>query len=93
MSRSRELLETTDLPVEHIAQVTGFGSAASLRAHFRERLGSSPSAYRRAFRTGLARRQWRGRPSGPEVGWTARMRTSSLSPSARARQRWGVPPR
>ncbi|MEO3750939.1 helix-turn-helix domain-containing protein [Streptomyces sp. B6B3] len=48
--RTRELLETTDLPIEHIAHVTGFGSAASLRAHFRDRLGSSPSAYRRAFR-------------------------------------------
>ncbi len=50
VERTRELLETTDLPIEQIAHVTGFGSAASLRAHFRDRIDSSPSAYRRAFR-------------------------------------------
>jgi transcriptional regulator GlxA family with amidase domain len=50
VERTRELLETTDLPVERIAHIAGFGSAASLRTHFRERVGGSPSAYRRAFR-------------------------------------------
>ncbi|AXK31712.1 helix-turn-helix domain-containing protein [Streptomyces armeniacus] len=48
--RARELLEATDLPVEHIAHICGFGSAVSLRAHFRRRLGSSPATYRSAFR-------------------------------------------
>lgn len=53
--RTRELLETTDLPVERIADICGFGSAVSLRTHFRQRVGSSPATYRRAFRTGGGR--------------------------------------
>ncbi|MGP3988438.1 GlxA family transcriptional regulator [Streptomyces sp. 3N207] len=52
MERARELLETTDLPVERLADITGFGSAVSLRAHFRRRLGTTPTAYRRTFREG-----------------------------------------
>jgi AraC family transcriptional activator FtrA len=46
------LLETTDLPVEHVAVRTGFGSATSLRTHFGRRLATTPTAYRRAFRQG-----------------------------------------
>ena len=49
---ARELLESTDLPVERIAARTGLGTAASLRAHFHTELGVSPTAYRRTFRTG-----------------------------------------
>ncbi|MEV0050959.1 helix-turn-helix domain-containing protein [Saccharopolyspora shandongensis] len=48
--RAQELLETTDLPVEVIADHVGFGSAAVLRRHFGERVGSSPIAYRTEFR-------------------------------------------
>jgi len=44
------LLETTDLPVEHVAVCSGFGSATSLRTHFGRRLATTPTAYRRAFR-------------------------------------------
>ncbi|MGZ4242666.1 MAG: GlxA family transcriptional regulator [Solirubrobacteraceae bacterium] len=44
------LLETTNLPVEHVASRTGFGSATSLRTHFGRRLATTPTAYRRAFR-------------------------------------------
>ncbi|MGW7351351.1 GlxA family transcriptional regulator [Streptomyces sp. NPDC054784] len=50
--RARELLEATDLPVEHVADLCGFGSAVSLRTHFRQRVGSSPATYRGAFRAG-----------------------------------------
>ena len=46
---ARRLLEATDLPVEDIAQRSGFGSAASLREHFRRSLATTPTAYRRAF--------------------------------------------
>ena len=46
------LLETTDLPVEHVAVRTGFGSATTLRTHFGRRLATTPTAYRRAFRQG-----------------------------------------
>jgi AraC family transcriptional regulator, transcriptional activator FtrA len=51
--RTREaqsLLETTDLPVEHVAARTGFGSSTTLRTHFGRRLATTPTAYRRAFR-------------------------------------------
>ncbi|WP_424211652.1 GlxA family transcriptional regulator [Streptomyces sp. BI20] len=47
---ARHLLETSDLPVDLVAHRAGFGSAASLRAHMRTTLGTSPVAYRRAFR-------------------------------------------
>jgi transcriptional regulator GlxA family with amidase domain len=47
---AQSLLETTDLPVEHVAARTGFGSATTLRTHFARRLATTPTAYRRAFR-------------------------------------------
>jgi transcriptional regulator GlxA family with amidase domain len=47
---AQRLLETTDLPVETIADRCGFGSAAALRTHFRRLRGTSPLAYRRTFR-------------------------------------------
>lgn len=49
LRRARELLETTLQPIETIAVASGFGCAGSLRHHFRERLGTSPVAYRRRF--------------------------------------------
>jgi AraC family transcriptional regulator, transcriptional activator FtrA len=50
---AQELLEHSDLPIEQVAQRTGFGSAATLRTHFARRLSTTPTAYRRTFR-GLA---------------------------------------
>jgi AraC family transcriptional regulator, transcriptional activator FtrA len=47
---AQSLLETTELPVEHVAVRTGFGSATTLRTHFGRRLATTPTAYRRAFR-------------------------------------------
>ena len=47
---ARRLLEATDLPVEHVADAAGFGTAASLRAHFRRATATTPLAYRRTFR-------------------------------------------
>jgi AraC family transcriptional activator FtrA len=46
---ARELLETTPHSIEDIAAASGFGSAATLRHHFRARLGTSPAAYRERF--------------------------------------------
>ena len=46
---ARRLLESTDMPVEDVASACGFGSGASLRAHFRDQTGTSPTAYRQAF--------------------------------------------
>jgi transcriptional regulator GlxA family with amidase domain len=47
--RAEELLETTDRPVEWIADEVGFGNAATLRHHFTRVRGLSPQAYRRRF--------------------------------------------
>lgn len=49
IQRSRELLETTSLPVERIAAAVGFQTPASFRQHFRERHQVSPSAWRKTF--------------------------------------------
>lgn len=46
---ARRLLEESDLPVEVVAWRCGFGSAASLRDHFRRATATTPTAYRRAF--------------------------------------------
>jgi transcriptional regulator GlxA family with amidase domain len=50
----RHLLESTDLPVDQVADRAGFGSAASLRQHLHSALGVSPTTYRRTFRSGAA---------------------------------------
>ncbi|HEY6729929.1 MAG TPA: helix-turn-helix domain-containing protein [Solirubrobacterales bacterium] len=46
---ARRLLEETDLPVETIAWRAGFGTAASLRDHFRRATATTPTAYRSSF--------------------------------------------
>lgn len=50
VQRARELLESTDLPVEVVATHAGFGTATSLRTHFARVTGTSPLAYRSTFR-------------------------------------------
>jgi transcriptional regulator GlxA family with amidase domain len=47
---ARRLLEETDLPIEEIASRAGFGTAASLRDHFRRATSTSPSSYRNLFK-------------------------------------------
>lgn len=51
---SLPLLETTDAGVEEIAAAVGFDSPVTYRHHFGRAMRTSPSAYRRAFRTGAA---------------------------------------
>lgn len=51
IARARELLESTDLPVEAVAARCGFPSAAALRSHFRKLFSTTPSAYRERSRT------------------------------------------
>ncbi|QQM43091.1 GlxA family transcriptional regulator [Streptomyces liliifuscus] len=48
--RAQHLLETTTHPVERIAVQTGFGSPTAFRDRFKRVVGTSPQAYRRAFR-------------------------------------------
>lgn len=46
----QRLLESTGQSVEAIATLAGFGSPVSLRQHFRQAYGVSPSAWRQTFR-------------------------------------------
>ncbi|MBJ3810990.1 helix-turn-helix domain-containing protein [Streptomyces flavofungini] len=48
------LLEHTDTPVEQIPTRTGLGTPANLRHHFQRLNGTTPTAYRTAFRTLVA---------------------------------------
>jgi transcriptional regulator GlxA family with amidase domain len=49
--RAQILLESTAFSVERIASEVGFGSSTVLREHFGRVVGTSPMAYRRAFRS------------------------------------------
>ncbi|MEU7859815.1 helix-turn-helix domain-containing protein [Nonomuraea sp. NPDC049141] len=49
IDRARELLETTELPMDQVAEKSGLGSADSLRKHMVGRVGLTPSAYRASF--------------------------------------------
>jgi AraC family transcriptional activator FtrA len=46
---ARELLENTALSVDRIAERCGLGTPATLRHHFRKKVGLSPKQYRRGF--------------------------------------------
>src|SRR3954453_11758665 len=48
--RAQHLLESSDEPVERIASLAGFGSAANLRQHFTRVVGAPPMSYRRTFK-------------------------------------------
>jgi AraC family transcriptional activator FtrA len=48
--RAQHLLESSDEPVERIASLAGFGTAANLRQHFTRAVGVPPMHYRRTFR-------------------------------------------
>jgi transcriptional regulator GlxA family with amidase domain len=52
---ARRLLESSEVAVEEVAWRTGFGTAASLREHFRRATATTPTAYRRSFRPRVAR--------------------------------------
>ncbi len=54
LKHARHLLESTELPVDDIAARTGLGSGTNLRQHMRATLDTTPSAYRRAFRSTAA---------------------------------------
>lgn len=51
LKHAQALLENTrDVSLEDIATTSGFNSLASMRHHFQQKLKTSPSAYRKAFR-------------------------------------------
>ncbi|QTD98133.1 GlxA family transcriptional regulator [Streptomyces cyanogenus] len=47
--RAQELLETTGLPMDHVARLSGLATTDSLRRHLTRRTGLTPSAYRAVF--------------------------------------------
>ncbi|MFC4048789.1 helix-turn-helix domain-containing protein [Actinomadura syzygii] len=49
LSAARELLESSDLPLDAVAQRVGLSSSTNLRRRFIRALGTTPGAYRRAF--------------------------------------------
>jgi len=49
IERARDLLESTDLSIDKIAERCGFGASATLRHHFRRKVALSPLAYRARF--------------------------------------------
>lgn len=49
LSRARDLLETSSVSVETVAEIAGFGTTATLRHHFRKHLSTTPAAYKEAF--------------------------------------------
>jgi transcriptional regulator GlxA family with amidase domain len=49
-------LESSDDPVERVAQDCGFGTGATLRLHFGREVGVSPTRYRVTFKQDAARR-------------------------------------
>jgi AraC family transcriptional regulator, transcriptional activator FtrA len=46
---AQRLLEMTDLPIDSVAETSGFSTAANLRKHFSRTVHTSPQAYRRTF--------------------------------------------
>lgn len=51
---AERMLENADLPVDEVARLSGFSSAAGLREHFIRERGVSPQGYRRTFRSAAA---------------------------------------
>ena len=49
--RAQHLLETSEVGIEVVAAMSGFGSGAALRQHFRRVVTSTPQAYRQSFAT------------------------------------------
>jgi transcriptional regulator GlxA family with amidase domain len=48
--RAQELLETTDLNIDDVARLAGFGHPVIMRHHFAKVSDTSPQSYRRTFR-------------------------------------------
>ncbi len=50
LAQAQRMLESSNASIEVVAQEAGFGTALSLRQHFRVNLRTSPSDYRKRFR-------------------------------------------
>lgn len=54
LTRAQRMLESGDASIEVVAQEAGFGTALSLRQHFKTAFRTSPSAYRAVYRPSAA---------------------------------------
>ena len=55
ISRSQEILFTTDCPVTQVARMSGYNSVSYFSKAFKRQMGMSPNQYRRWRRSRLAR--------------------------------------
>jgi AraC family transcriptional regulator, transcriptional activator FtrA len=62
---AKQLLETSSASIEDISMLAGFGSAATLRMHFRNAVGISPRDYRSRFSHAVADFSTFHHPAGP----------------------------
>lgn len=85
--QAQRLLETSDYSVDEVAGRCGFRSPVALRGHFRRQLGSSPAAYRAAYR---ARRPQSERV--PPAESEAASAVTAGGPAAPHPETAGVPP-
>jgi transcriptional regulator GlxA family with amidase domain len=51
LDEARRLLEATEMPIEEVAWRCGLGTGANLRLHLARDAATTPTAYRRAFRS------------------------------------------
>jgi transcriptional regulator GlxA family with amidase domain len=75
---ARAALEAGSASVEEVARVTGFGTAANLRTHFRRRVATTPTAYRRAF--GPPRSSGRANQMAPSSSAITTGKTNTTAP-------------
>ncbi|MEV6615706.1 helix-turn-helix domain-containing protein [Streptomyces sp. NPDC051051] len=88
--QAQRLLETSDYSVDEVAGRCGFRSPVALRGHFRRQLGSSPAAYRAAYR---ARRPQSERvPAAESDAASAVAAGGGGGPAAPHPETAGVPP-
>jgi transcriptional regulator GlxA family with amidase domain len=63
LARAQRMLETSDQAIEVVAQEAGFGSALSLRQHFRAAFNTLPSDYRKQFGKQFGKQSGKLRPT------------------------------
>ena len=66
LNRAERLLRETQLPVQHIASLAGFGTAEQMRLRFQARHGCSPASFRKAA-SPIGRREVPTRNADPAV--------------------------
>ncbi|MBW8740940.1 MAG: helix-turn-helix domain-containing protein, partial [Streptomyces turgidiscabies] len=77
--QAQRLLETSDYSVDEVAGRCGFRSPVALRGHFRRQLGSSPAAYRAAYRARRPQGERMSEPDGAVSGVQVGMGTPTTA--------------